>query len=287
MADIDAGWVTLLISLFVGFLLLVARVGTRRNDQLDVRATIEPPNAATVKLCEALLSGFPDITCDRSTKELWDYVNTYWASQARVPKPALVIKPGNSEQLSRIVKILAKAFLASSSKEPVQFAVRSGGHSPNAGFASVEAGIVIDLSQFNSIELSDDHKTVAIGTGQNWGSVFRRLEPHGLAVAGGRASSVGVAGLTLGGGLSFYSPQVGFVCDAMVSFEAVLADGSIVTASEASHPDLAIALRGGGNNFGIVTKFTARTFGQKKVWMGKILTKHNLHPAILLDLPTM
>lgn len=229
-----------------------------------------PPNEATRKVRAKLRQSFPEITYTIDNSEYLKRNNSYWATQAREPKPALIIKPLNTTQLSSIVKILAEAVKASPKDASVLFTVRSGGHSPNKGFANVDSGIVIDLHHFTAIELSDDHKTVTIEPGATWGTVYRKLEANGLAVAGGRASSVGVGGLTLGGGLSFFSPQVGFVCDAIESFEVVLADGSVVTANAKSHSDLAIALRGGGNNFGIATKFTARTFPQKKVWSGHL-----------------
>lgn len=256
-----------LASLVLLILFFVPRDQSKSN--LGSSATT-PVNSATDKVCKTLTSQLPGLVYTRQDGELWEFFKYYWATQAQEPKPALVVRPHNTEQLSKIVKLLANAIKASTKDEPVQFAIRSGGHSPVRGLANVDSGIVIDLGLFNSIELSDDRELVDIGPGATWGLVYRTLEPYGLSVAGGRASSVGVGGLTLGGGLSFFSPQVGFVCDAMVNFEVVLADGSVVNANDNSNPDLAIALRGGGNNFGIVTKFTARTFPQNKVWFGHL-----------------
>ncbi len=82
----------------------------------------------------------------------------------------------------------------------VQFAVRSGGHSPNPGWSSVtQPGILIDLSQLDDITISDDRKTVTVGPGQRWGNVFAALDPYGISVIGGRIPTVGVGGLLLGG----------------------------------------------------------------------------------------
>lgn len=262
------------IAAICGFILLGAYFAFRDDSDGSLgtsqRVRPKPPNEATRIIRAKLRQQFPDITYINDDLEYFKRVNSYWATQAREPKAALLIKPRNTTELSSIVQILAEAVKASTKDAPVLFAVRSGGHSPNKGFANVEAGIVIDLNHFTAIELSHDHKTVTIEPGATWATVYRKLEANGLAVAGGRSASVGVGGLTLGGGLSFFSPQVGFVCDAIEKFEVVLADGSIVTASAESHSDLAIALRGGGNNFGIATKFTARTFPQKKVWGGHL-----------------
>lgn len=80
------------------------------------------------------------------------------------------------------------------------FAVRSGGHSPNPGWASVSnPGILVDLSKLNEISISDDHSTVSVGPGQNWGNVYEELDTYGVSVVGGREPQVGVEGLVLGG----------------------------------------------------------------------------------------
>jgi FAD/FMN-containing dehydrogenase len=89
--------------------------------------------------------------------------------------------------------------------------------------------------------------------------VYAALDPIGKSVAGGRNGNIGVGGLTLGGGISYFSPQVGFTCDTVVNFEIVLASGKLVNANETSHADLFRALKGGGNNFGVATRLDFRT----------------------------
>jgi hypothetical protein len=178
-------------------------------------------------------------------------------------------------ELAQAVKILKREFDLRCEKvkerqEEVEsiFAIRGGGHSAVAGASSIKGGVLIDLSLFNQVIPAEDGRSVIIGAGCKWIDVYSVLEKEGLGIAGGRNSAVGVSGLTLGGGLSFFSPQYGFVCNNVLEYEVILADGSIITASEKDHPDLWRALKGGGNNFGIVTSFTIRSFATKNVWSG-------------------
>jgi hypothetical protein len=109
---------------------------------------------------------------------------------------------------------------------------------------------------------------VEIGPGNRWGDVYSVLDEQGLSTLGGRVASVGVGGLVTGGGISFFSPQYGYVCDNVDNFEVVLASGQVVNANSNTNPSLWRALRGGSNNFGIVTSFTIRAFSQGDFWGG-------------------
>ncbi|TGO83909.1 hypothetical protein BPOR_0576g00020 [Botrytis porri] len=148
------------------------------------------------------------------------------------------------------------------------FAIRSGGHSCIAGAASIEGGVLIDLSCFNEVIPSEgnDESSVIIGAGCRWMDVSKVLDERGLAVVGGRKSAVGVGGLTLGGGFSFFCPQFGLVYSNIISYDIVLASETLATASATQNSDLWRALKGGSNNFGIVTRFTARSFPSIKIW---------------------
>jgi hypothetical protein len=145
-------------------------------------------------------------------------------------------------------------------KNGCQFAIRSGGHSGVPGASNLADGLVIDLGRLREVTLSADKQSVRAGAGNRWSDVYSRLDPYKVAVVGGRVASVGVGGLTLGGGLSYFSGQYGFACDNVINYEVVLADGSIVNANTDSpqYADLARALRGGTNNFGVVTRFDLR-----------------------------
>jgi FAD/FMN-containing dehydrogenase len=137
------------------------------------------------------------------------------------------------------------------------FSVRGGGHNV-AGTALVDDGIVIDLSPMREIRLDRAAGTVSVEGGATWGDVDAVTTPHGLAVPGGVVADTGVAGLTLSGGVSHQRRRDGLTIDNLLAAEVVLASGRIVRASEDEHPDLFWALRGGGGNFGVVTRFELR-----------------------------
>lgn len=151
-----------------------------------------------------------------------------------------------------------------------QLAIRSGGHHHAAGSNNIHHGVTIDLVKLNGVSYSQDSKTTTVGSGAQWGAVYRYLDPLGLAVAGGRDATVGVGGLIVGGGNSFYSARRGMVCDGVVRFEVVLANGEIITADKDNNSDLWVALKGGNNNFGIVTSFDLDTFENGLLWGGTV-----------------
>lgn len=139
----------------------------------------------------------------------------------------------------------------------LEIAVRSGGHGV-AGTSLTDSGIVIDLSTMNTVEVDEQARLARVDGGATWRDVDRACQPHGLATTGGRVSSTGVAGLTLGGGDGWLSRTFGLACDNLVSVELVTADGRTVIASENDNPELFWALHGGGGNFGIATALTLR-----------------------------
>lgn len=108
--------------------------------------------------------------------------------------PACILTPASSEDVALSVKALVS--------HGVEFAVRGGGHTLNAGAANIQGGVTIDLRRLNKTTLNDDQSIASIGAGSVWAEVYQTLDPLKLAVAGGRAGDVGVAGLTLGGAFS-------------------------------------------------------------------------------------
>jgi hypothetical protein len=173
----------------------------------------------------------------------------------------LIFTPNSTEEVSTGLKVLTHF--------SIDFSVRSGGHSTYPGAASSDGGVLISLERLNTLSLSDDKTVVSIGPGNRWGAVYSYLKPFNLATVGGRVPDVGVGGFLTGGGNSFYSGTHGLGCDNVKSCEVVLADGSVVTASADQHSRLFKALKGGSNNFGIVTRFDMYTIpGASDIWGG-------------------
>src|ERR687888_2402178 len=150
----------------------------------------------------------------------------------------------------------------------LEVSVRCGGHSV-AGL-SVGDGIVIDLAGLKSIDVDPEAKIARSGGGVLWGEFDAATQAHGLHTPGGRVTTTGIGGFTTGGGYGWTSSKHGLACDNLISAEVVLADGSIVTASESENEDLFWGIRGGGGNFGIVTEFELRL--------------HELGPTVLAGL---
>lgn len=134
------------------------------------------------------------------------------------------------------------------------------------------------MGALDDVVVSADQKTTSIGPGNRWADIYLKLDALGLAIPGGRSGAVGVGGLVTGGGISFFSPRYGFVCDSVQNFEVVLGSGAIVSANATSNPTLWAPLKGGSNNFGVVTRFDMKTFAQGDMWGGEIV-----YPITTLD----
>ncbi|MGH3282253.1 MAG: FAD-binding oxidoreductase, partial [Trebonia sp.] len=176
-------------------------------------------------------------------------------------RPHAVVRCANPKDVQAVV--------AHATSVGRDLAVRGGGHSV-PGFGTADDAIVADLSAMTGIEVDPVNRTAKVGGGATWAMVNDATTAHGLATTGGIVSSTGVGGLTLGGGIGYLARAHGLSCDNLLSAEVVLADGSIVTASEAEHQDLFWALRGGGGNFGIVTEFTFQLHPVGEVFGGLI-----------------
>lgn len=122
----------------------------------------------------------------------------------------------------------------------------------------------------DSTHLSADKKTVSIGPGSTWQAAANKLDGTGIGIPTGRCPSTAVGGVTLGGGISFFAPKIGFAADNVVNYEVVLASGAIVNANATSNSDLWAALKGSGGNLGIVTRFDFAAFPQPHLWSAGI-----------------
>ena len=183
--------------------------------------------------------------------------------------PVAVVVAGSTADAAAAVRHAAAAGL--------RLSVKGGGHG-TSGASTNAGGLVLDLSRLDSVEVVDPAAAlVRIGGGATWGSVAEALATHGLALTSGDTVSVGVGGLTLGGGIGWLVRKYGLALDSLVAAEVVTANGDVVTASESEHPDLFWALRGGGGNFGVVTQFTFEAHPLEGVVSGTI----DLDPATL------
>ncbi|KAH9885516.1 FAD-binding domain-containing protein [Xylariomycetidae sp. FL2044] len=202
--------------------------------------------------------------------------STYWSAQQSLEtRPACFFHPVDADEVA-VAVLLARA-------TQCPFAARGAGHAAFRGASSSDGGVTIDFVRMDRVVLSPDRQTVDIGPGNTWLRVYTVLERDNVTMVGGRVASVGVGGLLLGGGISFFSNQHGWACDNVVNYELVTASGEILDVDAVTHPDLYWALRGGGGNFGVVTRFTSRVFPQGLMWGGDRVWELHSSRARLLD----
>jgi FAD/FMN-containing dehydrogenase len=176
--------------------------------------------------------------------------------QARIPfypfydrRPALIVRPADAVDVSQTVLAAAETGL--------ELAVRSGGHSV-PGHSTTEGGILLDLSTMTRLDIDLDGRSAWAETGMTAGQYTVQTAALGLATGFGDTGSVGIGGLTLGGGIGYLVRKHGLTIDNLLAADLVTADGSQVRVDETNHPDLFWAIRGGGGNFGVATRFQFR-----------------------------
>ncbi|MFZ5885550.1 MAG: FAD-binding oxidoreductase [Chloroflexota bacterium] len=161
-------------------------------------------------------------------------------------RPAAIVRVADAGDVTRLVS-LAREY-------GFELAIRSGGHS-GAGHSTTDGGIVLDLSDMKDLQINLEEQTAWVETGMTAGEYTSAVGAHGFATGFGDTASVGIGGITLGGGIGFLVRKYGLTIDSLLAAEVVTADGQLLYVDDKSYPDLFWAIRGGGGNFGVATRF--------------------------------
>ena len=237
---------------------LAAMTGGRRDRSFGRMTTTQPSDLDELRF---RLRGGVHIPGDDAYDDACTLFNSMIAT-----RPRLVVRCAAPDDVA--------AGLGYARRHGLGVAVRGGGHSV-AGASLCEDGVVLDVRGLDEVVVDPVRRIARVGGGCTWAQVDRATQAHGLATTGGRVSSTGVAGLTMGGGSGWLERKHGLACDNLLAAELVTADGSLVRASAEEHADLLWALRGGGGNFGVVTALELRLHPIEPELLGGLV----LHPA--------
>jgi FAD/FMN-containing dehydrogenase len=177
-------------------------------------------------------------------------------------RPAVIVRPADAAGVAQVVDLARDSGL--------ELAVRSGGHSL-AGHSTTDGGILLDLAGMKAMEVDPEGRTAWAQTGLTAGEYTNAAAEHGLATGFGDTGSVGLGGITLGGGVGYLVRKHGLTIDDLLAAELVTADGQVLQVDDEHHPDLFWAIRGGGGNFGVATRFRYRLHPVSTVVGGMLL----------------
>ncbi len=177
-------------------------------------------------------------------------------------RPAVIVRASDADDVSRVIALARETGL--------ELAVRSGAHSI-PGHSTTEGGVVLDLRDLNALELDVETRTAWVGGGLTTGRYTDAVAEHGLATPFGDTGSVGIGGLTLGGGVGYLVRKHGLTIDNALAAEVVTADGRVLRVDHESHPDLFWAIRGGGGNFGVATRLQLRLHELEQIVGGMLI----------------
>ncbi len=180
-------------------------------------------------------------------------------------RPAAIARPRDTHEVARVIEVARETGL--------ELAVRGGGHS-GAGHGLSEGGIVLDLGELKALDIDTEGRTAWAETGLTTGEYTGATGAHGLGTGFGDTGSVGLGGITLGGGIGFLVRKHGLTIDSLLAAEVVTADGRLLHTDAETHPDLFWAIRGGGGNFGVATRLRFRLHG-----VGTVVGGHLMLPA--------
>lgn len=190
-------------------------------------------------------------------------------------RPAVIVQAADEQDVQHVISFASQSGL--------ELAVRSGGHSP-AGHSVSEGGIVLDLRNMRALEIDPERHTAWVQTGMTTGEYTTAAAEHGLATPFGDTASVGIGGITLSGGVGYLVRKHGLTIDSLLAAEVVTADGKLLQVDEDNHPDLFWALRGGGGNFGVATRFQFRLHPVDRVLGGMLILPGNAETiAVFMD----
>ncbi|KAH0421950.1 FAD binding domain-containing protein [Colletotrichum camelliae] len=227
-------------------------------------ASKDPQTEKVGKVCQSLKSAFANSTILAGDEGYTAETQVPWSARSWLG-PACIFAPADANQLSSGLRCIVE--------QEVQFAMRGGGHMPISNASSIDAeGILISSLNMKTLTISEDKDTVAVGPGLRWSDVYSALDGTGVTVLGGRGSPIGVPGLLLGGGISFFSYEYGLASTNgnVKAYECVLADGAVVEATSTNeYADLFWALQGGGNSFCLVTRFDLQTHHSPSVMIAE------------------
>ncbi|QKX55035.1 uncharacterized protein TRUGW13939_02126 [Talaromyces rugulosus] len=204
--------------------------------------------------CNKLCALYSNLVIFPSSANYTEQATYYWDVRADL-SPACIFLPTTANEVATAVKHLVQC--------NAQFAVRGGGHMNFPGSNNIDGGVLLGFNNMANYQVNED--TIDVEPGMTWYDVYSALDPYGRTAIGGRLKTIGVPGLTLIGGVSYFINKYGFAMDNVVSYEVVLGDGSQVTTDSTTNPDLFWALKGGGSNFGIVTKFKLKTYSMPHI----------------------
>ncbi|MBX6382062.1 MAG: FAD-binding oxidoreductase [Microbispora sp.] len=177
-------------------------------------------------------------------------------------RPAAIVRPKDAAQVARIVTIARE--------NGCELAVRGGGHS-NAGHGVIDGGLVLDLRDMRALDIDVEGRTAWVQGGMTTGEYTRAVVAHGLVTGFGDTPTVGIGGLTTGGGIGYLVRKHGLTIDDLLAAEVVTADGQILHTDAGTHPDLFWAIRGGGGNFGVVTRLKFRLHELESIYGGILI----------------
>ncbi|PVI03626.1 FAD-binding domain-containing protein [Periconia macrospinosa] len=228
-----------------------------------VASTLTDTPTNKISGCEALEKKFTAKVWFPGSERYENETTIYWSKSVILqPGPLCVFTPFDAHDIATALPILHS--------NGSQFAVRGNGHMTVKGAASINNGILVALTDLRKLEISSDSEIASLGPGLTWFEVYNWVQKYDRVIVGARYAPVGVSGFLLGGGISFLGPQYGWGANSVVNFEVVTAKGDIIQANKTSNPDLFWALKGGGSNFGIVTRFDVQTHPTGQIYGGTI-----------------